>query len=344
MRAPIALDLFAGCGGLTLGLRQAGFLVVAAVEIDPLAVETYRANHPHTSVWHQDIRGLTVRAVMESLRIEKGDLDLLAGCPPCEGFSSIRTLNGARRVVEPRNDLVFEFLRFVRVLRPKTLMLENVPGLATDWRMGVIRDQLARLGYVVRINVLDVAAYGVPQRRRRMILLGSQNGKIRLARRATKRRTVRDTLGFLRAAGSSGDLLHDFPERRTPRVTRLIRSIPLDGGSRSDLSRRRQLRCHKQCDGFSDVYGRMAWDDVAPTITGGCVNPSKGRFLHPEHHRTITLREAALLQSFPRDYFFSVARGKFAAADMIGNALPAEFVRRHAVNIKRDLERAHRSQ
>jgi DNA (cytosine-5)-methyltransferase 1 len=99
------------------------------------------------------------------------------------------------------------------------------------------------------------------------------------------------------------------------------------------LGRQRQLKCHRKCDGFKDVYGRMAWDEVSPTMTGGCVNPSKGRFLHPTKDRAITLREAALLQAFPPSYFFSLRRGKFPAAQMIGNALPPEFIRRHALRV-----------
>jgi DNA (cytosine-5)-methyltransferase 1 len=121
---------------------------------------------------------------------------------------------------------------------------------------------------------------------------------------------------------------------RSPKVRKLIADIPKDGGSRGDLPKRRQLQCHKKNDGFHDVYGRMAWDDVAPTITSGCFNPSKGRFLHPEQDRAITMREAALLQGFPRSYFFDATIGKSALALMIGNALPPEFIRRHAVEIR----------
>jgi DNA (cytosine-5)-methyltransferase 1 len=120
---------------------------------------------------------------------------------------------------------------------------------------------------------------------------------------------------------------------RSKRVADLIRDIPKDGGSRGDLPKKRQLACHKKSDGFRDVYGRMAWDKVSPTITGGCFNPSKGRFLHPVKNRTITMREAALLQSFPRSYKFNSDIGTQAIALMIGNALPPEFIRRHALAI-----------
>jgi DNA (cytosine-5)-methyltransferase 1 len=151
-------------------------------------------------------------------------------------------------------------------------------------------------------------------------------------------RTVRQSLKGLRASGRSGDPLHDVRENRSPGIVALIKKIPKNGGSRTDIGRRFQLPCHQVCSGFKDVYGRMKWDDVAPTITGGCVNPSKGRFLHPEDDRAITLREAALLQTFPRNYYFSLKEGKFPAAKLIGNALPPEFVRRHASIIRTHLK------
>lgn len=333
-----AIDLFSGCGGLTRGLRDAGFAVLGAIEVEPVAVATYRHNNPDVVVWAKRIEDVTVAAVKKRLGVRRGELDLVAGCPPCEGFSSMRTLNGRRRVRDKRNNLIFEFLRFVRELLPKAIMLENVPRLAVDRRMRAVRAELKKLGYQFEVHVLDVANYGVPQRRRRMILLGSRFGTVSPSEIDPVRRTVRDAIGNLAAAGSSGDELHDLPERRTERIRQLIERIPPDGGSRADLGEGAQLACHTNFDGFHDVYGRMKWDKVAPTITSGCVNPSKGRFLHPSEHRTITLREAALLQSFPSDYFFSLERGKFHAAAMIGDALPPEFVKRHAIEIRRHLE------
>lgn len=166
-----------------------------------------------------------------------------------------------------------------------------------------------------------------------MVLLAGRYDRIEFAAADRHRRDVHSAISKLPEAGQSGDPLHDLPEERSPKVRDLIRSIPKDGGSRRDLSPERQLACHKKCDGFKDVYGRMRWKDVAPTITGGCVNPSKGRFLHPTEDRSITLREAAMLQSFPRDYRFSLRRGKMPAAEMIGNALPPEFVRRHGEKV-----------
>lgn len=329
----LAVDLFSGCGGLTLGLKQAGFRVLGAVDVDALSVETYRVNHPDVKVWQHDIRSLPVSQLRRAFGLVTGQLDLLAGCPPCQGFSTMRTLNGKRKIEDCRNDLVFEYLRYVKELQPKAIMMENVPGLATDIRMTVLRDELRLLGYESICEVLNAADFGVPQRRRRMILLAAKEGAPTTAEREERRRTVRDAIADLPKPGNSGDPLHDLTEKRSERVAELISKIPKDGGSRMDLGADEQLTCHRNCDGFKDVYGRMAWDQVSPTITSGCFNPSKGRFLHPEQDRAITLREAALLQTFPPDYSFSLRRGKSGAALLIGNALPPEFIRRMAERI-----------
>ncbi len=330
-----AIDLFSGCGGLTLGLKQAGFRVLAAVDSDPLSMETYQLNHPDVKAWLNDIRQVSCGEVLESLGLEPGELDLLAGCPPCQGFSKIRTLNGKREVKDSRNDLIFEFLRFVQKLAPKMVMLENVPGLAKDDLFFRFINQLEKAGYQKPTwDILDAADYGVPQRRKRLILLTSKTEKPVLAEPVKKRVTVREAIGRLPEPSSAQDPLHNYPVNRSSKVLRLIRRIPRNGGSRSDLPNEMQLPCHKKTDGFKDVYGRMSWDDVAPTITSGCINPSKGRFLHPDQDRAITLREAALLQSFPARYRFSLRRGMYPAAQMIGNALPPSFIAAHAARIK----------
>ena len=208
MKSYTAIDLFSGCGGLTLGLKQAGFKVIAAVEIDQLATSTYTRNHPGARVWNKDIRDVKTKEMMRSLRIRRGQLDLLAGCPPCQGFSSIRTRN-QKTSIDRRNSLIFEFLRFVRAFKPKTIMMENVPGLAGYHRFKKFVNELRAEGYEVEFKILNAADYGVPQRRRRLILLGSLLGRIDFAIPATNRRTVQDAIGSMPSAGKSGD-----PSRR----------------------------------------------------------------------------------------------------------------------------------
>lgn len=337
-RKPTAIDLFSGCGGLTAGLKTAGFRVVAAVEIDSLSVKTYKANHRDVVVWEADIRDLQPSKLLKQLNLKRGEIDLVAGCPPCQGFSTLRTLNGGMRVRDHRNGLLRDFQRFVEALRPRAVMMENVPGLANKKHFGAFRKALKELGYLGDHEVLDAADYGVPQRRRRLIYLAGHGAKIPFVGKSKKSRTVKDAIGSLPKAGKSGDPMHDIPEHRSPKVLDIIRHIPKNGGSRTELPKRLQLECHKRCSGFLDVYGRMAWDELSPTITSGCFNPSKGRFLHPKQNRAITIREAALLQGFSPTYKFAPKTGKEALATMIGNALPPPFIAAHSRSIKRMLE------
>ncbi|HUN54432.1 MAG TPA: DNA cytosine methyltransferase [Smithella sp.] len=329
-KKPTAIDLFCGCGGLTTGLKKAGFSVLGAVDVDPLAVSTYKANHSDVIVWEEDICKLASTELLEVLNLKKGEIDLLAGCPPCQGFSTMRTLNRAFSVDDPRNDLLLEFQRHVEEILPRVVMLENVPGLAKDHRFKTFIEKMKALGYIGNYRILNAADYGIPQRRRRLIYMGGLGFDIPFANPSTKRKTVRDSIGKLMKAGQSGDPVHDIPERRTERIIKLIKHIPKDGGSRKDLPVKFRLECHKRCTGFKDVYGRLAWNDVAPTITSGCFNPSKGRFLHPTENRAITIREAALLQGFPHRYKFPIINNKSAVALMIGNALPPSFIAAHA--------------
>lgn len=322
------------------GLKQAGFRVLGAVDVDALAIETYKRNHNPQKIWEQDITTLAVADVMRALGLKKGDLDLLAGCPPCQGFSTLKTLNGRKAKRDPRNNLVFHFLRFARGLRPRAIMMENVPALATDHRMTKIRRALEQIGYKCAVKVLDAADYGVPQRRKRMILLAGRGAHIHHAPPDRRQRTVGDVLRRLPKPGRTGDELHDFPAKHAEHVRKLIEQIPKNGGSRIALGGSAQLDCHKKNDGFHDIYGRMRMEDVSPTITSGCINPSKGRFLHPYQSRAITLREAAMLQTFPRRYHFSLRKGKYGASEMIGNALPPRFVRRHAAAVAKHLRSA----
>ena len=336
-----AIDLFSGCGGLTLGLKRAGFDVVAALDSDPLACATYRANHKKTHLVESDVRDSTAspKSLMNELKLAKGQLNLLAGCPPCQGFSSLRTLNGRKDIDEPMNDLIFEILRYVGHLLPHAVMIENVPGLAADRRTEIFRRALSRLGYQSDCGIFDASDYGVAQRRRRMILVALRSDRPGFAKPRKRKRTVRDAIGPLPPPGNSGDPAHDYEVNRAPHVMALIRKIPRDGGSRLDLGREAQLPCHRECDGFYDIYGRMAWEQPAPTITGGCINPSKGRFLHPEQHRAITLREAAMLQGFPKTYRFDISRGRYPTAQLIGNAFPPDFAAHHARHVGAILRR-----
>lgn len=333
-----AIDLFAGCGGLTQGLKSAGYKVLAAVEFDDVAADVYKKNHKSTSIFTQDIKLVKPKKMMTEIGIAPLELDLLAGCPPCQGFSNLRTRNGSKRNRDVRNKLVFEMLRFAKALKPKAIMLENVPKLATHSSFQMLVKDLRSIGYNVSYSIENASDYGVPQRRKRLIMLAAREFLPEVIEPKLRRKTVRDAIGKLPKPNSSGDKLHTMDmSRRSDRIIELIKRIPKDGGSRSSLPDYMQLDCHRNKKGFNDVYGRMSWDDVSPTITGGCYNPSKGRFLHPQQNRPITLREASLLQGFPPKYYFDPDISQQATALMIGNALPPAFVAYHAKEVAKKL-------
>jgi len=337
---PTAIDLFSGAGGVTTGLKQAGFRVVAAVESDEAAMTTYKKNHRTVKTYNQDIRELTANQLLTDLAIQPGELCLLAGCPPCQGFSKLRTRNGNALISDVRNGLIGEFARFVEELRPKAIMMENVPGLANSQEFYEFLERLRKLDYPVddAHKVLDIADFGVAQRRRRLIFLSIRSDSSLAWPSRLTRRTVRDEIGGLPEPGSTSDTLHRDYKNYSAKVMDIIASVPTDGGSRAQLPKELQLACHQRVNGFSDVYGRMSWDTVSPTITSGCNNPSKGRFIHPQSNRVITLREAALLQGFPKSYRFCLKRGVERVALQIGNALPPPFIKHHAKAILKALQ------
>jgi DNA (cytosine-5)-methyltransferase 1 len=337
---PVAIDLFCGAGGLTHGLKAAGFHVLSAVELDPIACESYRLNHKEVRLIEGDISKVTARTLLPRRTNKRTRLDLLAACPPCQGFSAIRTRNGGQRVRDKQNDLIFEVLRLTRSLNPRTVMLENVPGLVRNKRFKLFVKGLNRAGYYVVWDVLNTKDYGVPQSRRRLILLAAKEQAPSFARPAKSKPTVGRAISYLPRPSASRDKLHNYQQDRSAAVKRRIAAVPKNGGSRDSFKKQLQLACHDGFDGFRDVYGRMAWDRPAPTITGGCINPSKGRFIHPSQNRAITIREAALLQTFPRSYRFPIEKGRYAMALLIGNALPPEFIRRQAVQLKKSLTHA----
>jgi DNA (cytosine-5)-methyltransferase 1 len=334
-----SIDLFAGAGGLSSGLVTQGFRIAAAVELDPTSAKSYALNHTQVNVIVNDIRKLSGPYLLKQANIARGELDLLTGCPPCQGFSTLRTKRKKKSDSDPRNDLITEILRLVRSMRPRAVIVENVPGLAKDGRFDSFRHGLQKTGYRSEYKVLNASDFGVPQRRKRLVLVALRGKELPInwSSYRCEGRTVRDAIGHLEAAGSSGDKLHDIPESRTPSMMSRIRATPKDGGSRRDLPPEFQCSCHIRQNGYFDVYGRMAWDSVSPTITSGCSNPSKGRFLHPEEDRAITLREAALLQTFPFNYQFCLERGKDHVARQIGNAFPPRLIEPIAKVIKHEL-------
>jgi DNA (cytosine-5)-methyltransferase 1 len=195
--------------------------------MDPLAAETYRLNHPSTRLYVDDIRNIDAERF--AVEVSDRNVDLLAACPPCQGFSTIRTLRRTIAVSDERNELVLDVLRFIKTLRPRAVLFENVPGLAKDSRFRRFTIDLEKQGYFVRYRIVDAADYGMPQRRRRLVLMASQTEFDWPSPTSRRRRTVHDAIGALSLVGRSGDPLHDYSVRRTPLVTARIARLPKDG-------------------------------------------------------------------------------------------------------------------
>ena len=335
---PIAVDMFAGGGGLTVGLKRAGFQVAAAVEIEPHAHATYKANHPEVHALKKDIKEVKGE---DLLAIAGGHVDLLAGCPPCQGFTS---LTAKYDKVDPRNQLIFEMSRLAREVRPRSLMMENVPGLTRKGQRlyDGLKGELLDEGYTLTEGVLEVADYGVPQFRRRLVLLAGLGFAIELPKPTHAKdgangcppwRTVEDAIGNMPQPDTLSEAKRIGPVRDSdwhivrdlsPANMRRMRAAKAGKGWMEIPEALRPPCHHGEYRGFSNVYGRMEWHKPAPTITGGCTTFSKGRFGHPTEDRTISVREAATLQTFPSDYRFDVPYMEHVC-NVIGNALPCDF-------------------
>ncbi|HZG42146.1 MAG TPA: DNA cytosine methyltransferase [Longimicrobium sp.] len=323
-----AVDLFCGSGGVTVGLKAADWAVIAAVDNDPVASETYRLNHPEVDFIEADIDCPRTAARLAQA-VAGVRIDLLVICAPCQPFSS----QNRKRGNDEREQLILKSLALVEIVNPALIFFENVPGLAGPSYRTVLTEvqlELARLGYTMTEPLVkDAAEFGVPQRRRRCIMVASRDPEGLLAFTSADlrqpERTVYDAISRLMLLDNGdkhpSDPLHCARTHSALALERL-RHIPRDGGSRNSLPDALELECHKgqHSNSFPDVYGRMSWHRVAPTLTTGCTDVTKGRFAHPQQDRAITLREAARLQTFDDDYRFSGNRSDIAR--QIGNAVP----------------------
>jgi len=325
----MAVDLYSGAGGSSLGLMLAGFRIAGALDCDPAACRTYARN--------TGVRPLCARleeiepgTFLKHFGLDRGDIDVLVGCPPCQGFSQANRRAGTED--DPRNRQVILFAGWVREVMPRAVVFENVPGILRHGRRH-FRALLAILrggGYRVAYRVLDAADYGVPQRRKRLVAVALRHDVPGEFRFPPPRpcSSVRDAIGDLpplRAGERDPRDPNHVARRLGKRTLQLIRAIPKDGGSRKNVPASLWLRCHRAGRGHEDVFGRLRWDDVAPTITSGCTDPTKGRYVHPEQDRAITPREALCLQSFPRDYVFEGT--VVQVSRQIGNAFPPLLMR-----------------
>jgi len=328
------VDLFCGIGGLTHGLLKSGLEVVAGIDTDDTCKFGYEFNN-NAKFIHKDILEVSARDIDRLFGAKRHSVRVLVGCAPCQPFSRLNVRKVTKHQLQPLE----KFAQLIAEARPDIVSMENVSGLADIAKypvFGSFLDTLETNGYVYDYEVVDFSEYGVPQHRKRLVLLASQFGEIALVQRThiRKRVTVRDAIGNLEPIRdgevSPRDHLHRA-RKLNPTNMRRIRATPHNGGNSSSWSDNLRLRCHKRISGMTyrhSVYGRMRWDEPAPTMTTQCVGLGNGRFGHPEQDRAISLREAALLQTFPRGYIFmdpSTPTVTVYIARFIGNALPVRL-------------------
>lgn len=337
MKKIACVDLFCGVGGLTHGFVLEGMPVVAGIDLDPACRFPYEANNEAKFV-ERNISNVTTFEL--NALFGDADLKILAGCAPCQPFSTY----AQRYEMDGKGGkwgLLYEFARLVKGASPDVITMENVPTVVRHEVFHDFVDTLKILDYKVWFNIIDSSRYGVPQTRRRLVLLASRHGEIRMIESTRKKpKTVRQAIGSLRelSAGESAprDKLHSASALSCKNLLRIKNSKP--GGTWRDWPEHLVADCHRAVSGhtYPSVYGRMEWDKPAPTITTQCYGFGNGRFGHPEQDRAISLREAAILQSFPRDYAFVPNDGEVSfkvLGRLIGNAVPVDLGRAIAKSI-----------
>ena len=356
-----AVDLFCGAGGLSAGLKKSGFQICLGVDIDEVALKTYKCNLKQTKVLKKDIKKVTGSDVTKLTGIKKQDNFLLAGCPPCQGFSNL----GKRKADDEKNKLVYEYIRIINELEPTFILMENVPGMSGGVGKDIFRKVIEKLErkYHIEYATLNAADYGVPQMRKRLVLHGVRKdvyGKLDLDKKnitilpnpthckekkmgykkwVTVGETILD-LPILNAGETYNDsIIKNHKARALSEINiQRLEEIRLHNGNREQLPEELKLECHKKENvSYSDTYGIMALNKPAPTITSGCTIISKGRYCHPLQNRGLSIREAARLQSFDDKFEFVGNMGEMSL--QIGNAVPPKLAQASGKIIKALMEK-----
>lgn len=343
------VDLFCGTGGLSYGMKSSGLHILSGYDIDPTCRFAYETNN-EAKFHFEDIKDVKGKEVKR--QYSRKSIRVLAGCAPCQPFSSYAHTN--KKKDPNKYDLLYEFGRLVREVQPDIVTMENVPSILTFSLKPVFPDFVKTLkeeGYNVKYQVVFCPDYGIPQTRRRLVLLASRLGSISLIKKTNtpeNYKTVGDTIRDLEPIEAGGFSTKD-PLHRCRSLTAInlqrIQNTPY-GGSWKDWPEELVLDCHRKETGksFGSVYGRMKWEEPSPTITTECTGIGNGRFGHPEQNRAISIREAALLQTFPITYRFFEKESEVSlknASRYIGNAVPPRLGEVIADSIKEHI-RTHR--
>lgn len=328
-----ALDFFCSAGGVTCGFRQAGIEVIGGIDIDPACQETYEQNN-NARYLCADVSNLPVNSLAEEFRIQPNDNELIfVGCSPCQYYSNIKT--DKKKSLNSRL-LLEDFQTFVDYYRPGFVYVENVPGLdkKPESPLGRFKKFLTDNGYIFDDGVINAKYYGVPQNRRRYMLVASrvvQNIALPIGNRnniMTVRQAIGNKMRYAPIEQGHNDLssfIHSSARLSDINLLRM-KNTNHNGGDRRNWPSNLWPNCYTNHDGHTDVYGRMFWDKPSPTITTRFISYSNGRYGHPDQDRAISLREGATLQSFPEDYVFH-SKSQGVIAKMIGNAVPPQLAR-----------------
>jgi DNA (cytosine-5)-methyltransferase 1 len=340
-----AIEAFSGAGGMSLGLRQAGFDVRLAFDINEAAINTYNRNiGPHGHVL--DATAVSGEELLRMAKISGDRIDLLSGGPPCQGFSKQK--RGAHLLDDDRNRLVLEFARLVHETRARAFLFENVEIFGQKRGGDLISEVKERLlDYSIHTFFICSSNFGLAQRRGRFIMIGidrSENVPAPALELSRERRTIRDVIGFLAPPPDDYSEHPDYPNHIKCRITganeERFSYVPPGGGWR-DIPMTLRLPCHQVVDtktgGWPDVYGRLEWHGQCPTITAGFDSFTRGRYGHPEQNRSLTLREGAMLQGFPTQFRFYGTRHDVRL--QIGNAVPPPVAKAAGEAVARALTR-----
>jgi len=340
------VDLFCGIGGLTHGLVKEGLNVVAGIDIDETCKYAFESNN-NSKFISKSITEVTSMEIEDLFGNTK--IKVLVGCAPCQPFSSY-TFKDPEKKNNEKWKLLYEFKRLIIETKPEVVSMENVSQLINFKKEPVFDDFIKTLkdeGYYVHYEIVNCPEYGIPQKRKRLVLLASRLGIINLVPKTHLKNefvTVMDAIGELPPINDGEfhpkDRLH-FARKLSPMNKIRIKATPYGGGW-NDWPEDLKLECHKKDSGksYSSVYGRMKWDEPSPTMTTHCVGYGNGRFGHPEQDRGISLREASILQSFPKNYKFFDDNEEFSTvmvAKQIGNAVPVRLGEIIAKSIKKHL-------
>ena len=326
-----AIDFFCGAGGLTRGLLDAGIEVLAGVDNDERLEKTYTHNNKPSLFINSDINNIDIHKLRETLGIQDQDTTLYAACTPCQPFSTLNRLQGK----DERKILLLAFAKIIEECPPDFIIVENVPGLNNAIGKEIYEKFLKVLkkhDFSEAADLLDAKHFGVPQTRKRFILVASKHGSISLPTPevdTSQFATVRECIKKYPAIAdgeASADYLNHTSRKLKTHLLRIVQAVPKDGGSRREVADTSiLLKCHQENPNVhKDVFGRMAWEAPSPTLTCRCIDVYCGRFTHPEQNRGISLREAAALQTFDDDYeFFSTSL--HGTSRQIGNAVPVKL-------------------